>query len=69
MAILQTLSCIYRHNQLPGIKNGFRKGAGFEQGKAEYHGVGCKGEYRAVQVVRDDHAVYKDGVNADAHHD
>ena len=44
------------------------KRAGFEQGEAEDNGIGCKGEYRTVQVVRDYHAVYQYGVNADAYH-
>ena len=45
-----------------------RQCAGFEQGEAEDNGIGCKGKYRAVQVVRDYHAVYQYGVNADAYH-
>lgn len=30
--------------------------------------IGCKGEYRAVQIVRYYHVVYQYGVNADAYH-
>ena len=45
-----------------------RQCARFEQGEAEDNGIGCKGEYRAVQVVRDYHAVYQYGVNANAYH-
>ena len=29
-----------------------RQCAGFEQGETEDNGIGCKGEYRAVQIVR-----------------
>ena len=30
--------------------------------------IGCKGEYRAVQIVRYYHVVYQNRVNADAYH-
>lgn len=39
-------------------KYGFCKCVGFEQGETEYHGARCKGEYRAMQVVRYYHAIY-----------
>ena len=45
-----------------------RQCAGFEQGETEDNGIGCKGEYRAVQIVRYYHAVYQNRVNADAYH-
>ena len=45
-----------------------RQCAGFEQGETEDNGIGCKGEYRAVQVVRYYHVVYQNRVNADAYH-
>ena len=51
-----------------GAKDGFCQRAGFEQGEAEDNGIGCKGEYRAVQIVRYYHAVYQNRVNADAYH-
>ena len=35
-----------------GVKYGFCQCAGFEQGETEDNGVGCKGEYRAMQIVR-----------------
>ena len=44
------------------------KRAGFEQGKAEDNGIGCKGKNRAVQIVRYYHVIHQDGVNADAYH-
>ena len=49
-------------------KNRLRKGAGLEQGKTEDNGIGCKGENRAVQIVRYYHVVHQYGVNADAYH-
>ena len=49
-------------------KNRLRQCAGFEQGETEDNGVGCKGEYRAVQIVRYYHVVYQNRVNADAYH-
>ena len=45
-----------------------RQCAGFEQGKAEDNGIGCKGENCAVQVIRYNHAVYQYSINADAYH-
>ena len=45
-----------------------RQCAGFEQGETEDNGIGCKGEYRAVQIVRYYHVVYQNRVNADAYH-
>ena len=53
---------------LMSIKYRFCQCAGFEQGKTEDNRIGCKGKYRTVQVVRDNHIVYKDSVNADAYH-
>ena len=50
------------------VEYGFCQCAGFEQGEAENNGVGCKGENRAVQVIRDNHAVYQNRINADAYH-
>lgn len=49
-------------------KNRLRKGAGLEQGKTEDNGIGCKGENRAVQVVRYNHAANQNRINADAYH-
>ena len=49
-------------------KNLFCKCAGFEQGKTEDYRIGCKGEYRAVQIIGYHHFIDKDGVNADAYH-
>ena len=49
-------------------KNRLRQCAGFEQGETEDNGVGCKGEYRAVQIVRYYHVVHQNRVNADAYH-
>ena len=51
-----------------------RKGAGTNTAKTgRYTGkgvftIGCKGEYRAVQIVRYYHVVYQNRVNADAYH-
>ena len=45
-----------------------RQCAGFEQGETEDNGIGCKGEYRAVQIVRYYHVVHQNRVNADAYH-
>ena len=56
-------------SRLMCVEDRFCKCAGLEQGKAENNGVGCKGENRAVQIVRYYHAVYQNGVNADAYHD
>ena len=50
------------------VENRFCKCAGFEQGEAEDNGVGRKGENRAVQVIRYNHAVYQNRINADAYH-
>ena len=49
-------------------ENRLRQCAGFEQGETEDNGIGCKGEYRAVQIVRYYHVVHQYGVNADAYH-
>lgn len=49
-------------------KNRLCKGAGFEQGKTEDNGIGCKGENRAMQVVRYYHVIHQNRVNADAYH-
>ena len=49
-------------------ENRLRQCAGFEQGETEDNGIGCNGEYRAVQVVRYYHVVHQYGVNADAYH-
>ncbi len=51
-----------------GVEYGFCQCAGFEQGEAEDNGIGCKGKYRAVQIISYHHFAYKDGVNADAYH-
>ena len=40
------------------VEYGFCQCAGFEQGEAENNGVSCKGENRAVQVIRYNHAIY-----------
>ena len=48
--------------------HGFCQCAGFEQREAENNGVSCKGENRAVQVIRYNHAVYQNRINADAYH-
>ena len=50
------------------IENGFCQCAGFEQGETEDNGIGCKGENRAVQVVRYHHFAYQNCVNANAYH-
>ena len=49
-------------------ENRLRQCAGFEQGETEDNGIGCKGENRAVQIVRYYHVVHQYGVNADAYH-
>ena len=51
-----------------GVEYGFCKCAGFEQGETEDYRIGCKGEYRAVQIIGYHHFIDKDGVNADAYH-
>ena len=49
------------------IGNNYLKGL-FALGETEDNGIGCKGEYRAVQIVRYYHVVYQNRVNADAYH-
>ena len=51
-----------------GVENRFCKCAGFEKRKTENNGVGCKGKNRAMQIVRYNHAVYQNRINADAYH-
>ena len=49
-------------------ENRLRQCAGLEQREAEDNGVCRKGEYRAVQIIRYNHTVYQNRVNADAYH-
>ena len=51
-----------------GVKYRLRKCAGFEQGEAENNGVCRKGKYRAVQIIRYNHTVYQNRINADTYH-
>ena len=51
-----------------GVEYGFCKCAGFEKRETEDHRIGCKGEYRAVQIIGYHHFIDKDGVNANAYH-
>ena len=51
------------------VENALCKASRFEQGKAEYHGVGGYAENGTVQVWSDYHFIHKHGVNADAYHD
>ena len=46
----------------------FASAPDLNRGETEDYRIGCKGKYRAVQIISYHHFIDKDGVNADAYH-